>query len=95
VGRFGSIESIVSAAETSDAGFPAGSKAKVLAAREYLLVAPAAVRGRTDVPIPEDLDDALPAQAADADGLAELAGLLGIENSVKRVQTAIAKALAA
>jgi 5'-3' exonuclease len=93
VTRFGAIESIVKAAETGDAGFPAGSKAKVLAAREYLLVAPAAVRGRTDVPIPE-LDDALPAQAADADGLAELAGLLGIENSVKRMQTAIAKALA-
>jgi 5'-3' exonuclease len=93
VTRFGAIESIVKAAETGDAGFPAGSKAKVLAAREYLLVAPAAVRGRTDVPIPE-LDDALPAQAADADGLAELAGLLGIANSVKRMQTAIAKALA-
>jgi 5'-3' exonuclease len=95
VSRFGAIESIVTAAETGNAGFPAGSKAKVLAAREYLLVAPAAVRGRTDVPIPEDLDDALPAQAADPDGLAELAGLLGIENSVKRVQAAIAKALAA
>ncbi|MDT4978631.1 MAG: hypothetical protein QOG07_510, partial [Pseudonocardiales bacterium] len=64
VSRFGAIESIVTAAETGDAGFPAGSKAKVLAAREYLVVAPAAVRGRTDVPIPE-LDDALPAQAAD------------------------------
>lgn len=93
VSRFGAIESIVTAAETGDAGFPAGSKAKVLAAREYLVVAPAAVRGRTDVPIPE-LDDALPVQAADADGLAELAGLLGIENSVTRVQTAIARALA-
>jgi 5'-3' exonuclease len=93
VSRFGAIESIVTAAETGDAGFPAGSKARVLAAREYLLVAPAAVRGRTDVPIPE-LDDALPAQAADAEALAELAGLLGIENSVVRVQTAIAKALA-
>jgi 5'-3' exonuclease len=93
VSRFGAIESIVTAAATGDAGFPAGSKAKVLAAREYLVVAPAAVRGRTDVPIPE-LDDALPAQAADAGGLAELAGLLGIENSVTRLQTAIARALA-
>lgn len=93
VSRFGSIESIVAAAETGDAGFPAGAKAKVLAAREYLLVAPAAVRGRTDVPIPPDLNDALPAYTADPDGLAELAGLLGIENSVKRVQAAIAKAL--
>ncbi|MDQ2750466.1 MAG: 5'-3' exonuclease [Actinomycetota bacterium] len=94
VSRFGTIESIVAAAESSDAGFPAGTRSKVLAAREYLLVAPAAVRGRTDVPIPDDLDDALPAQAADPAGLAELAGLLGIENSIRRVQAAIAKSLA-
>ena len=94
VSRFGAIESIVAAAETGDAGFPAGSKAKVLAAREYLRVAPAAVRGRTDVPIPAELDDGLPAQAADPDGLAELAGLLGIENSITRLQRVIAKALA-
>jgi len=93
VSRFGAIESIVAAAETGDAGFPVGARTKVLAARSYLMVAPAAVRGRTDVPLPP-IDDALPAQAADAAGLAELAGLLGIENSVSRVQAAIATALA-
>jgi 5'-3' exonuclease len=93
VGRFGAIESVVTAAEAGDTGFPAGARAKVLAAREYLLVAPAAVRGRTDVPIPQ-LDDALPQQPADSDGLAELAGLLGVETSIRRVRAAIAKALA-
>ena len=92
VGRFGPIESIVAAAESGDDGFPAGAAGKVLAAREYLAVAPAAVRGRTDVPIPA-LDDALPVAARDADQLAELVGALGIGTSVTRVQTAIAAAL--
>lgn len=94
VSRFGAIEAIVAAAETGDTGFPIGSRTKVLAARDYLTVAPAAVRGRTDVPIPDDLDDALPAEATDPGGLAELAALLGIENSVTRLQKAVAKALA-
>jgi len=93
VGRFGPIESIVAAAQAGEQGFPAGAAAKVLAARDYLAVAPAAVRGRTDVPIAE-LDDALPAGAADPDQLTELVGLLGIESSLKRVQSAIAAALA-
>lgn len=92
VGRFGPIESIVAAAESSDDGFPAGAARKVLAARDYLAVAPAAVRGRTDVPIPE-LDDALRVEPDDPDRLGELAEALGIGNSVSRLQAAIASAL--
>lgn len=91
VERFGAIEAIVAAAETGDAGFPAGSAGKVLAARAYLAVAPAAVRGRTDVPIPP-LDDALPAGVQDAERLAELVDALGIASSIKRIQAAIALA---
>lgn len=94
VARFGPIEAIVAAAEKSDDGFPAGAAGKVRAARDYLSVAPAAVRGRTDVPLPV-LDDVLPVQAKDADRLAELVGVLGIASSVERVQVAIAAALAA
>ncbi len=94
VGRFGPIEAIVAAAESGEDGFPAGAAGKVRAARDYLGVAPAAVRGRTDVPIPA-LDDALPDRAKDAGRLAELAGDLGIESSVARVQAAITTALAA
>ncbi|PZS15379.1 MAG: flap endonuclease [Pseudonocardiales bacterium] len=94
VGRFGPIEAIVAAAESGEDGFPAGAAGKVRAARDSLGVAPAAVRGRTDVPIPA-LDDALPDRAKDAGRLAELAGDLGIESSVARVQAAITTALAA
>jgi len=92
VSRFGAIESIVRAAANSDDGFPAGAAAKVRAAAAYLAVAPGAVRGRTDVPIPA-LDDALPAQPRDADRLATLTTDLGIEASVDRMRSAIAKAL--
>ena len=92
VSRFGAIESIVQAAGAGDDGFPAGAAAKVRAATAYLTAAPGAVRGRTDAPIPV-LVDALPAQPRDADRLADLAADLGIEASVGRMRTAIAKAL--
>jgi 5'-3' exonuclease len=88
VSKFGAIEDIVAAARAGDDGFPAGAAGKVRAALDYLAVAPAAVRGRTDAPVPE-VDDALPARPRDADRLATLAGQLGIENSVSRIRSAI------
>jgi 5'-3' exonuclease len=94
VQRFGSIESIVAAADQGDDGFPAGAAGKVRAARAYLAVAPAAVRGRTDVPLPR-LDDRLSAEPDDADALERLSAELGIQASIGRVQAAIATALAA
>jgi len=93
VSRFGPIESIVAAAQTSSEGFPAGAANKVLAALDYLAVAPGAVRGRFDVPL-DVIDDALPTKAADAERLAELTATLGIDNSIRRIQDAIAAALA-
>jgi 5'-3' exonuclease len=92
VNRFGPIEAVLAAAETSDAGFPAGASGKVRGARDYLAVAPAAVRGRTDAPVPA-IDDALPEQPANAQRLAELVEELGIDGSIKRVQAAIANAV--
>ncbi|MCU1657373.1 MAG: 5-3 exonuclease [Pseudonocardiales bacterium] len=93
VARFGAIEDIVAAAQAGDDGFPAGAAAKVRSAVDYLRVAPAAVRGRLDVPI-DPLDDALPAEPRDPDRLEQLVGTLGIANSVGRVRAAIAAALA-
>jgi hypothetical protein len=45
-----------------------------------------------DVPL-DVIDDKLYAEPKDADRLAELAGSLGVESSVQRLQTAIRKAL--
>ncbi len=91
VTRFGPIEDIVAAALSGDTGFPAGSAAKVRACVDYLALAPAAVRGRLDVPL-DEIDDALYGQPRDAERLAELAAELGIENSVRRMAKAMAAA---
>ena len=92
VARFGAIEDILAAAARGSDGFPSGAANRILAARDYLAVAPAAVRGRVDVELP-DLDDALPADPADPERVVELAEELGIESSVNRVLVAIRSAL--
>jgi 5'-3' exonuclease len=92
VGRFGTVEDVVRAAETSSVGFPAGAATKVLAAREYLLRAPGAVRARLDVPLPE-LDDRLSATPEHPRKLARLAEELGIESPLSRLQAAISAAV--
>jgi 5'-3' exonuclease len=94
VARFGRVEDIVAAAQRGDDGFPAGAAGKVRAAVDYLAVAPAAVRGRTDAPVHE-VDDELRSEPRDADRLAALAEEYGIANSVTRIRQAIAKAVAA
>jgi 5'-3' exonuclease len=91
VSRFGGIEEIIAAAHSGDDGFPAGAAGKVRAAADYLAVAPAAVRGRTDVPL-DVIDDRLYAEPLDTGQLAELAEDLGIGNSVDRLSKAIGKA---
>jgi hypothetical protein len=88
------VEAIVAAAQAGSDGFPAGSANRVLAARDYLAVAPAAVRVRTDVEI-EVLDDLLPSEPADLEALTALVEELGIASSVQRVEAAIALAAAA
>jgi 5'-3' exonuclease len=94
VSRFGAVEDILAAAERGDDGFPAGAAAKVRAARDYLAAAPAAVRGRTDVPVP-DVDDRLPEEPRDPEKLDRLARELAIEAPVRRMREAITAALAA
>ncbi len=92
VARFGTVEDIVAAADARSDGFPSGSAGKILAARDYLAVAPDAVRGRVDAVVPT-LDDALPAEPADAERLVELSEQLGIDASLNRLLNAIQKAL--
>jgi 5'-3' exonuclease len=93
VSRFGTIEDILVAALAGDDGFPAGAAGKVRAAKDYLAVAPAAVRGRVDVPL-DVIDDRLYLEPRDADQLSELADALGVSNSVQRLRKAIGTALA-
>ncbi len=88
IGRFGSIEAMLAALDTDDeAGFPAGSRAKLSAARNYLEVAPAVTRTVRDLPIPE-LDDALPQTPRHPERLVELADRWGLDNPLDRLLAA-------
>jgi 5'-3' exonuclease len=91
VRRFGSVESIVAAAQTGDDGFPAGAAGKIRAVADYLAAAPAAVRGRIDVPL-DVIDDAIYPEPRDPERLAELAESLGIGSSVERIRKAMGMA---
>jgi 5'-3' exonuclease len=91
VNRYGAVEQVLAAARAGKDGFPAGAVTKVLAASDYLAVAPAVIRSRTDAPVP-DLDDALPKSPADPAALVELADRYDIESSINRVLNAIARA---
>jgi 5'-3' exonuclease len=88
VNRFGTVEEIVAAAQADADGFPAGSRAKILAAAEYLAVAPDVVRVRTDADVPA-VADALPAHVADPERLLDLVDRYGLESPVNRVLTAV------
>ena len=60
VSRFGSVEGILAALDAGEQdGFPAGARAKLEAARDYLAGAPAVTRTVRDLPVPELDDEAI------------------------------------
>jgi 5'-3' exonuclease len=95
VSRFGSLEGILAALESGESdGFPAGSRTKLLAARDYLQAAPVVTRVRTDVPLPA-YDDTLPAAPADPAALVELGARWALDSSLNRLLAALQVAHAA
>ena len=89
VTRFGTVEAILAAldAGTQD-GFPAGARAKLEAARDYLEVAPAVTRTVRDLPVPE-LDDALPSSPRDPERLVALSDRWGLDSPLDRLLAAL------
>ena len=87
---YGDLDGILRAAEAGDPAVRATLHDKILAARDYLAVAPAVVRVALDVPVPVD-DARLPAVAADPDVLAELSSRWGLTTSVARLSAALAR----
>ena len=84
VSRFGSVDGILAALDRGEQdGFPAGARAKLEAARDYLAVAPAVTRVVRDLPIPP-LDDALPRTPRDPERLLELSDRWGLEGPLER-----------
>ena len=88
VTRFGTVEAIVTALDGGEQeGFPAGARAKLEAARDYLEVAPAVTRTVRDLPVPE-LDDALPRAPKDPARLVALSQRWGLDSALDRLLAA-------
>jgi 5'-3' exonuclease len=90
--RFGSVEGILAALEAGVTdGFPAGARAKLANAHDYLDAARVVVAVATDAPAPE-LDDALPRTAKDPAKLVELADRWNLDGPVNRLLNALTAA---
>lgn len=84
---FGSLDEIMRAADTTDLRL-GRVRAKIVAARDYLAVAPTVVRTARDVPL-SNVDSALPDKPADPVALAELATQWGLTNAVARLSAVL------
>lgn len=92
VTRFGTVAALVDAANAGrDDGFPAGTRAKVLHALDYLSRAPAVVQVVRDVPLPP-YDDRIPARPRDPETLVALSDRWGLDGALNRLLTALAQA---
>ena len=88
INKFGSLQGILDAVDQGHGGFPAGARAKLTAARDYLDVAPAVVRTATDVALPPLAGD-LPLTPADPDRLRELDDRWRLGSSLSRFIAAV------
>ena len=89
--RFGSLQALLEALDAGDRQLQTGPGRKLVAARDYLRVAPAVVQVVRDAPIPP-FDDTAPATPADPDALVALADRWGIGSSVARLVQALTPA---
>lgn len=88
VNRFGSVEAILAALDDGiEDGFPAGCRAKLDAARDYLAAAPAVTRTVRDLPLPP-LDDALPRAPREPSRLVALSDRWGLDSPLSRLLAA-------
>jgi 5'-3' exonuclease len=88
VARYGGLDRLVAALDDPAAGFAPGLRAKLVAARAYLAVAPTVVRVARDLPLPA-IDTTLPPAPAEPDRLLELAERWGLAGSVRRLVDAV------
>jgi 5'-3' exonuclease len=86
---FGSVEGILTALDKYAASIPAGTRAKLAAAREYLAAAPPVVRVATDVPLPP-AGGRLPIAPPDGTALEEVGERWGLGSSLRRMRDALA-----
>ncbi len=84
ISRFGSLAGVLEALDSGTSeGFPAGSRKRLEAARDYLAPAELVCRVVTDLPL--DVEDALPSAPRDPEALGELAARWNLGSPVKRL----------
>ena len=88
---FGSIEAMLAAIDAGHGGFPAGSRAKLVAARPYLEAAMPVVRVATDAPV-KIIGGELPSVPADPARIAALDQRWDLGSSIGRALSALAAA---
>ncbi|SDY97015.1 5'-3' exonuclease [Micromonospora pattaloongensis] len=88
IGRYGSLDGILTALDQPGSGFAPGLRAKLLAARDYLAVAPTVVRVARDAPL-SPLDPTLPTAPADPDRLLTLAEKWNLAGATRRLVDAV------
>ncbi|MFC9923734.1 5'-3' exonuclease H3TH domain-containing protein [Rhodococcus sp. NPDC127527] len=88
--EYGSVAALRGAVDDPGSGLAKGIRAKLTAAADYLDAALPVVRVATDADVRLSRDDVLPAAPVDQEALAALATELAIENSVGRLEKAMA-----
>ncbi len=86
---FGSVAGMLAAIDAGHGGWPAGSRAKLVAARDYLEAAEPVVRVAADAPVPE-VDGTLPVRPPDPAALAALDERWDLGSSLGRMLSALA-----
>lgn len=86
----GDLPGLLAAVAAGGEGLP--RRAALLDSLDYVRAAAQAVPVRTDVPIPSDLDAALPRQVADPERLVALSQRWGLDSSLNRLAAAMAHA---
>lgn len=87
--RYGSLAAILDAAHDPKSDLAKGTRAKLLAAVDYIEVAGPVVRVARDAPVRLSGTDRLPLHAVDAKRVAELAAAYGVGSPVARLQKAL------
>lgn len=86
---YGDLAGIRAAAEDSRNQMPIAQRRKIIAAAEYLDVAPEVVRIRPDVPLPDGFDDTTPSVPRDAAALADLDARWDLGSALRRAEAAL------
>jgi 5'-3' exonuclease len=84
LGRFGSVEGILTAAADPDSDLAPGPRSKIVAASEYLAVAPQVVAVARDIDLGEP-DLRVPRTPVDPEALKELADRWGLSSPIARL----------